>query len=87
MLARAMLPIGDEDNPNPAFPYVNIALIVACVLVFLYQLASPDFTPDTVVPSTGACRFALVTGVAGGVEGDLGRNSANVVRPNLHPCP
>ena len=39
-----MLPIGDEDNPNPAFPYVNIALIVACVLVFLYQLVNPDFT-------------------------------------------
>src|SRR6266568_2635244 len=44
MLTRAMLPIGDEDNPNPAFPYVNLALIVACVAVFLYQLASPDFT-------------------------------------------
>jgi membrane associated rhomboid family serine protease len=44
MLTRAMLPIGDEDNPNPAFPYVNIALIVACVVVFLYQLVSPDFT-------------------------------------------
>jgi len=44
MLARAMLPIGDEDNPNPAFPYVNLAVIAACVLVFLYQLVSPDFT-------------------------------------------
>jgi len=44
MLTRAMLPIGDEDNPNPAFPYVNIALILACVVVFLYQLVNPDFT-------------------------------------------
>ena len=44
MLTRAVLPIGDDDNPNPEFPYVNIALIVACVIVFLYQLVSPDFT-------------------------------------------
>ena len=39
-----MLPIGDEDNPNPAFPYVNLLLIAACVVVFLYQLVNPDFT-------------------------------------------
>jgi membrane associated rhomboid family serine protease len=44
MLTRAMLPIGDDDNPVPAFPIVNVALIVACVLVFLYQLVNPDFT-------------------------------------------
>ena len=39
-----MLPIGDDDNPSPLFPYVNLALIAACVVVFLYQLVSPDFT-------------------------------------------
>ena len=44
MLARAMLPIGDDDNPSPLVPYVNLAIIAACVVVFLYQLASPDFT-------------------------------------------
>ncbi|HLZ48412.1 MAG TPA: rhomboid family intramembrane serine protease [Candidatus Limnocylindria bacterium] len=39
-----MLPIGDDDNPVPLFPWMNLAIIAACVLVFLYQLANPDFT-------------------------------------------
>ena len=39
-----MLPIGDDDNPVPVFPWVNLAIIAACVLVFLYQLVNPDFT-------------------------------------------
>jgi membrane associated rhomboid family serine protease len=39
-----MLPIGDDDNPNPSFPILNVTLIVACIVVFLYQLANPDFT-------------------------------------------
>lgn len=39
-----MLPIGDDDNPSPLFPYVNLVLIATCVLVFLYQLVNPDFT-------------------------------------------
>ena len=38
-----MLPIGDDDNPVPVFPWVNLAIIAACVLVFLYQLVNPDF--------------------------------------------
>ena len=44
MLTRAMLPIGDDDNPNPAFPIVNLVIIAINVAVFLYQLVSPDFT-------------------------------------------
>lgn len=44
MLRRAMLPIGDDDNPVPVFPIVNLVIIAVNVLVFLYQLASPDFT-------------------------------------------
>lgn len=44
MLTRAMLPIGDDDNPNPTFPIVNLVIIAINVVVFLYQLASPDFT-------------------------------------------
>ena len=44
MIARAMLPIGDDDNPNPTFPIVNLVLIAINVAVFLYQLVSPDFT-------------------------------------------
>lgn len=39
-----MLPIGDEDGPNQAFPIVNLVLIAINVAVFLYQLAHPDFT-------------------------------------------
>jgi len=43
MLPR-VIPVGDDDNAPPGFPYVNLALIVACVVVFLYQLINPDFT-------------------------------------------
>ena len=39
-----MIPIGDEDSGRPGFPVVNIAIIALNVLVFLYQLVSPDFT-------------------------------------------
>jgi membrane associated rhomboid family serine protease len=39
-----MLPIGDDDNPDPTFPIVNLTLIAACIVVFLYQLVNPDFT-------------------------------------------
>ena len=39
-----MLPIGDDDNPSPVFPFVNLVLIATCVVVFLYQLVNPDFT-------------------------------------------
>jgi membrane associated rhomboid family serine protease len=44
MLTRAMLPIGDDDNPVPVFPIVNLIIIAINVAVFLYQLVSPDFT-------------------------------------------
>jgi hypothetical protein len=42
---------------------------------------------DLVSVPSGAVKFALVTGVTAGVEGGLGTNSGNVVRPNTHPCP
>ena len=46
-----MLPLGDDDNPVPTFPVVNVVLILLNVLVFLYQLVSPDFTNGfSVVP-------------------------------------
>ncbi len=46
-----MLPIGDEDTGGTAFPFVNLTIIAICVLVFLLQLASPDFTNGySVVP-------------------------------------
>ena len=40
-----MIPIGDEDTGGqPGLPWVNIAIIALNVLVFLYQLADPNFT-------------------------------------------
>jgi membrane associated rhomboid family serine protease len=39
-----MLPIGDDDNPNPTFPIVNLVIIAINVVIFLYQLVNPDFT-------------------------------------------
>ncbi len=38
-------------------------------------------------PPAGQAVFSLVTGVQGGVEGSLGRNSAGIERPNANPCP
>jgi hypothetical protein len=32
-------------------------------------------------------RFDLIAGVAGGVEGTLGQDSAGVERQNTNPCP
>jgi putative metal-binding protein len=37
--------------------------------------------------SPGAAKFALVTGVTGGLEGSLGTNSAGAMRSNTSPCP
>ena len=51
------------------------------------DLTAPHFAPDPVVPSAGGCQFALVSGVIGASEGDLGRDSAGTLRPNLNPCP
>ncbi len=42
---------------------------------------------DPNTPAVGKCAFFLVTGETGGVESDLGRDSAGNVRPNTHPCP
>ena len=37
-----MIPLYD-DNPTTIKPVVTIALIVACVSVFVYQLSLPSF--------------------------------------------
>ena len=42
---------------------------------------------DTGEPAEGEAKFYLVTGVAGGTEGDLGPDSAGNARPNTNPCP
>jgi membrane associated rhomboid family serine protease len=39
-----MLPVGDDDTPSTTVPVVNLVIIAINVLVFLYQLVSPDFT-------------------------------------------
>lgn len=38
-------------------------------------------------PGPSEMAFYLVTGMSGGVEGDLGTNSAGAVRPHDNPCP
>jgi hypothetical protein len=45
------------------------------------------FVEDFDTPPSGAVQFSLVTGVASGVEGSLGQNSAGMERPNSDPCP
>ena len=45
------------------------------------------FVSDPTLPSPGAVKFALVTGVTGGGEGSLGTNSAGAPRANTNPCP
>jgi hypothetical protein len=42
---------------------------------------------DIVPPAPGKTAFFLVAGVSGGVEGDLGQDSAGSPRPNDNPCP
>lgn len=52
----------------------------------LCGLTSPS-APDGFTPEPGQAVFYLVTGVAGGIEGSLGTDSAGVERPNTNPCP
>jgi Putative metal-binding motif len=46
-----------------------------------------NWTDDSTSLNAGKVKFALVTGVAGGVESSLGTNSAGVPRANANPCP
>jgi N-acetylneuraminic acid mutarotase len=48
---------------------------------------SDPYSFDDAVPTPGEVDFSLVTGVVGGIESDLGTNSAGVPRANAHPCP
>ena len=45
------------------------------------------FFQDVEIPEVGQTAFYLVTGVAGGIEGDLGADSTGAIRPNDNPCP
>ena len=61
-------------------PGSNAAAIRACGQLNPWMV---DGTP----PPAGTVRFALVTGMAGGVESSLGTNSRGEPRPNTNPCP
>jgi membrane associated rhomboid family serine protease len=37
-----MIPVSDEPQARTV-PYVNVALIIACVLVFIYELTLSEF--------------------------------------------
>jgi hypothetical protein len=45
------------------------------------------YVSDLEAVPAGAVKFSLVTGVTGGLEGNLGTNSAGVPRANTNPCP
>jgi N-acetylneuraminic acid mutarotase len=42
---------------------------------------------DPDAPAVGSVKFSLVTGVTGGVEGNLGTDGSGAPRPNTNPCP
>ena len=73
-----MLPLSDDDpDPIPRVPFVNLTLIALCVLVFLFQLASPDFTNGySTVPAeittgkdiVGAYQLALPDGTVAEID-------------------
>jgi hypothetical protein len=49
--------------------------------------ATDPFVSDLEAVPAGAVKFALVTGVTGGVEGSLGTNSGGAPRANTNSCP
>lgn len=42
---------------------------------------------DPLPPQASSCAFFLVTGIASGVEGDLGHDAAGALRTHANPCP
>src|SRR5205807_1335910 len=60
-LRSSMLPIGDEGTPPVrGFPIVNIAIIIACVIVFLIQLM---FGANESVMAYGTVPYEITHGV------------------------
>src|SRR5262245_38940796 len=56
-----MIPLKDDPGPRRAFPLVTLALVVANVLAFLYELSLGDGVEQfiraaAVIPSEYACR-------------------------------
>ena len=53
-----MFPLHD-DNPTQRTPFVTIALIVACALVFLWQISLDGYDAQHVVFALGAIPAVL----------------------------
>lgn len=51
------------------------------------HLAAAEVQDVVPAPASGAMALYLVSGIAGGTEGDLGLDSSGTPRPNHHPCP
>src|SRR3954452_11526058 len=53
-----MIPIGDYAGERPRFPYVNYALILISIVVFIIELSKPD----TFIAQWGAVPREIVQG-------------------------
>jgi membrane associated rhomboid family serine protease len=64
-----MIPVGDSTRRRST-PYVNLAIIAACVLVFVYELSLTDFEVNSFFRDWGAVPAHLVDwcGSPSGVE-------------------
>lgn len=56
-----MIPIGDDENRPPVFPFVVYALIALNVYVFIQELGSPD--PDRFINAFAAIPYNVVNDV------------------------
>ena len=63
-----MIPLKD-DNPTSTFPFVNIALILANVLVFFYQTSLPPHAAKAflMANATVPMRIPALSGGAPGI--------------------
>ena len=70
-----------------AYGFTSLRLFVDVFEGWLGVLVVAGVVAGVVLRGRWLGRFALVTGVTGGVEGSLGTNSAGSSRPNSNPCP
>ncbi|MDI7276740.1 MAG: rhomboid family intramembrane serine protease, partial [Anaerolineae bacterium] len=57
-----VLPIGDENRPGAPTPYVNIAIVLANVLVFVYMLTRSQAGLESLVFTFGATPAQIAQG-------------------------
>ena len=67
-----MIPLGDADIQRRTFPYVTVALVLANVVVFVYQFALGDLDRQIFVLRNGLIPYELTSGE------ELGRVLSNV---------